>query len=107
MPIELTKDNFDKTIEEADIPVLVDFWAPWCGPCRVIAPYLEEITKEYKGKIKVCKVNVDQVPEIATRFQIMSIPALMIFSQGKVLETKLGSLPKQEIIKFIIPHLKG
>lgn len=105
MPVDVTADNFDKEVNSSDIPVLVDFWATWCAPCRMVAPHIEEIAKEYQGKIKVCKVNVDEAPEIASRYQIMSIPTLMIFSQGKILEKKVGSLSKSEIEKLITPYI--
>lgn len=105
MVIEVTGENFDKEVNNSDIPVLVDFWASWCAPCRMIAPYIEEVGKEYQGKIKVCKVNVDEAGEIASRYQIMSIPTLMVFSQGKILEKKVGSLSKKEIENLISPYI--
>ena len=88
--IVITKDNFTKEVLESDIPVLVDFWATWCGPCRMIAPFIEEIAKEYDGKIKVGKINVDDEGELAVKFGIMSIPTVMVIKDGNVVNTAVG-----------------
>ncbi len=95
--IVLTKDSFKKEVLESEIPVLVDFWATWCGPCRMLAPIIEEIAKEYEGKIKVGKVNVDEENELAASYQIASIPTLILFKNGKAVKTSLGYKPKAEI----------
>jgi len=105
MEITLTADNFKNEVMESDIPALVDFWAPWCGPCQMIAPHLEELAKDYNGKLKVCKLNVDEAPDIATKYAIMSIPALMLFKKGQVMETKVGAMNKGELEKFIQPYI--
>ena len=105
MEITVTGKNFQEEIISSALPVLVDFWAPWCGPCKMIAPYLKEIAKEFDGKIKVGKINVDDAPELATQFSIMSIPALMIFKGGKVMEKTTGALSKEDLKKFISPYL--
>ena len=80
--VTLTKENFDKEVLESKIPVLVDFWATWCGPCRMLAPIIAEIAEENAGKIKVCKVDVDEQPDLASRFRISSIPTLLVFKDG-------------------------
>lgn len=100
MELNITKDNFEETVLKSDIPVLVDFWATWCGPCRMVAPIIEEIAKEYSGKIKVGKVNVDEESELAASFQISSIPTIMLFKDGKVADMKMGCRPKEEFIKM-------
>jgi len=105
MEVNLTVANFEQEVVKSQQPVLVDFWAPWCGPCRMIAPYLAEIAQENSGKIKVCKLNVDEAPEVATRFAIMSIPALMIFKGGKIMEKRVGAMGKVELQKFVNLHI--
>lgn len=95
--VELSSGNFAAEVEQSDIPVLVDFWAEWCNPCRMIAPFIDELAKAYNGKIKVGKVNVDSESELATRFNIVSIPTLIVFKDGKAVQQKVGALPKQSI----------
>lgn len=93
--------NFESEVLQSLTPVLVDFWAPWCGPCKMIGPSIDELGKELDGKIKVCKLNVDEAQEIAVQFGVMSIPALLLFKQGKVVTQTIGALPKKEIENFI------
>lgn len=100
MELNITKSNFEETVLKSDIPVLVDFWATWCGPCRMVAPIIEEIAEEYSGKIKVGKVNVDEEDELAASFQISSIPTIMLFKDGRVIDMKMGYRPKEEFIKM-------
>jgi thioredoxin len=105
MEVRLTKDNFDSEVIASTLPVLVDFWAPWCGPCKAISPHIEELAKKYRGRLKVCKLNVDEVPDLATKYMVMSIPTLMIFKDGKVMEKKVGSMDKRELEKLIRPYI--
>ena len=95
--LTITEQNFDEEVMRSDIPVLVDFWATWCGPCRMLAPIIEEIAKEYAGKVKVGKVNVDEQRELALQFGVSSIPTVMVFQNGEVKETSVGYRPKEEI----------
>ena len=90
-------DNFDKDITESNILVLVDFWAEWCGPCKQIGPILEEIAIEYASKIKVLKINIDENPQTPQKYGVRGIPTLMLFKEGKMIDTKVGSLPKSTL----------
>ena len=105
MASEVKQANFETEVLKADKPVLVDFWAEWCGPCKMLAPTLDEISQEYGDKIKVLKVDVDQNNELASQYGIMSIPALLIFKDGKVMDKKMGALPKADIEKFIAAYI--
>ena len=100
-PIALTDDNFEKEVLKSETPVLVDFWAGWCGPCLTIAPSVEEIASEYQGKIKVGKVDVDQNRGTAAAYGIRSIPTLLIFKNGKVVDSLIGAVPKNSILELI------
>lgn len=99
--MELSDASFDNEVIKSDLPVLVDFWAPWCGPCRAVAPIVEEISSAYEGKIKVGKVNVDENPSITMKFGIRSIPTLLVFKGGEAVEQIIGAVPKGEIEKAL------
>ena len=105
MEITLTKTNFEAEVLKSDKPVLVDFWAPWCGPCRMLAPVLAEVAAEKGDKIKVGKVNVDENPELAAQYGISGIPAMLLFKDGKVAGTSVGFKPKAELESFIATHV--
>ncbi|MGN1348449.1 MAG: thioredoxin [Acutalibacteraceae bacterium] len=99
--IVLTNDNFEEEVLKSDIPVLVDFWATWCGPCKMVAPVVAEIAEENAGKIKVGKVNVDEQPELTSAFKISSIPTLMVFKGGKITAMEVGYRDKEDIEALI------
>jgi len=94
---ELTSATFDAEVLQSDVPVLVDFWAPWCGPCRMMGPIVDAVAEKYAGRVKVCKVNVDEAGDIAGKFGIRSIPTLIIFKGGQQAETVVGALPEVEL----------
>ena len=99
--LELTKDNFKKEVLDSDKPVLVDFWATWCMPCKMIAPIVNEISNEYNGKCKVAKLNIDDAMEIATRFGVMNIPTIILFKDGKEFTRIVGVASKEDILRKI------
>lgn len=93
-PIEITDANFEQEVLKSDIPVLIDFWAVWCGPCKMIAPHIEALANEYEGKAKIGKIDVDSYPDLATQYGIRSIPTILIFRDGKVVDQIVGGYPK-------------
>ena len=96
-PVEIQESNFDTVVLQSTTPVLVDFWAAWCGPCRMVAPLVEELAEEYDGKVTFAKVDVDQSPQVAGKYGIMSIPTLIIFKNGKPVSNIVGFRPKAEV----------
>ncbi|MDR1748292.1 MAG: thioredoxin [Spirochaetaceae bacterium] len=103
--VTLTSANFDTEVLKSPIPVLVDFWADWCMPCKMIAPVIEEVANAYKTKAKVGKVNVDQQRELASKYGISSIPSLLIFKDGKLVKQQTGAVPRSDIEALLKPYL--
>lgn len=99
--VKITKDNFTSEVLKCDIPVLLDFWAEWCGPCRMLSPIVEEIAEEYDGRIKVGKVNVDEEPELSSVFNVSSIPLLVVLDHGKAVQSSVGYVPKEKVLELL------
>jgi len=104
-PIEVTDKTFDELVLKAQVPTAVDFWAVWCGPCKMIAPVLEEIAQEYSGKLQVAKLDVDQNGASAMQYGVMSIPTLILFKGGQPVERIIGFMPKEKLLSKLDPHL--
>ena len=97
----LNEKNFEEEVLNSSIPVLVDFWATWCGPCRMLAPVIEEIANEYEGVAKVCKLNVDEAPKLAAKYGVMSIPTVIVFKNGEVADKSVGFVPKENLTAML------
>ena len=95
--IQLTDDTFKQEVLKSALPVLVDFWAPWCGPCKMLGPVIEELAKEYEGKVKICKLNTDEAPNSASEYRISAIPTVLLFKGGKLVQELVGLQPKEEL----------
>ena len=103
--VTITVDNFEQEVAQSDIPVLIDFWADWCMPCKMVEPVVAEIAEAYDGKLKVGKIDVDAQSDLASRFNIMSIPALMVFKDGEVVAQRVGAMPRPAIEKLFQDHI--
>jgi len=103
--LTFTDGAFEEEVLKADVPVLVDFWAPWCGPCKAMGPTVDALAAEYTGKIKVGKMNTDENPTTPMRYQIRGIPTLLLFKGGRVVEQRVGAMPKKDLIKMLDPHV--
>jgi thioredoxin 1 len=105
MKVEITTENFEQEVLQSDVPVLVDFWAEWCMPCKMIAPVLDEMSEEYDGKLKIGKLNVDEQGDLAARYNVVSIPTLMVFKGGEVAGQQIGAAPRDRLEKLVEPHM--
>jgi thioredoxin 1 len=103
--VTITNDNFESEILKSETPVLVDFWAPWCGPCRMVAPVLDDLAEEMDGKVRIAKLNVDEQQDIAFKYQVSSIPTFILFKQGKVADRAMGAMPKTAFQNFLDRNL--
>ncbi|HQP09756.1 MAG TPA: thioredoxin [Candidatus Omnitrophota bacterium] len=103
--LHVTSENFNEEVINSDLPVLVDFWAEWCGPCRMIGPVIEEISKDLQGTLKVAKVNVDEAQDIAGQYRIMSIPTMLLFKGGEIVTQVVGAMSKEQLLAKIKPKM--
>ncbi len=105
MKVEITTDNFEQEVLQSDVPVLVDFWAEWCMPCKMVAPVLEEMSKDYEGKLKIGELDVDSQADLAARYNVVSIPTLMVFKGGEVVDQQIGAAPRDRLEKLVQAHM--
>jgi thioredoxin 1 len=104
-PVTITDQNFEEEVSKSNIPVLIDFWAVWCGPCRAIAPIVEQLAAEYDGKLKIGKLDVDENPDTAVKYGVRSIPTLLIFKNGQLVDTIIGAVQKHVLVQKITPYI--
>ena len=104
-PVTITDQNFEAEVLKSSTPVLIDFWAVWCGPCRAIAPVVEQLASEYEGKVKIGKLDVDENPDTAVKYGVRSIPTLLVFKNGQVVDTIIGAVQKNVIVQKITPYI--
>lgn len=105
-PVEITDANFDQEVLKSELPVLIDFWAVWCGPCKMIAPVIEELANEFEGKLKVGKLDIDNNQQVSVKYGIRSIPTLLIFKEGQIVDQLVGAVPKSAIVAKLNTHIK-
>ncbi|GAB6088722.1 thioredoxin [Spirochaeta dissipatitropha] len=105
MEVEVTKENFEAEVLASSVPVLVDFWADWCMPCKMLGPVLEELAKEYSGRLKIAKIDVDSQSSLASEYEVVSIPTLLLFKDGGEVERHVGAAPKTTLIEIVTPYL--
>jgi thioredoxin 1 len=103
--LNITDSGFEQEVLNSDVPVLVDFWAPWCGPCKAMSPTVDAVASELAGKIKIGKMNTDDNPATPMRYQVRGIPTLLLFKGGKVIDQRVGAMPKAELLKMLAPHV--
>ncbi|MDG6895749.1 thioredoxin [Volucribacter amazonae] len=103
--LHISDASFEQDVLRSDVPVLLDFWAPWCGPCKMIAPVLDDLATEFGDKVKIAKINIDENEQVAAQFGVRSIPTLMLFKEGKAVATQVGALPKSQLATFVEQHI--
>lgn len=103
--LHISDASFEQEVLRSEVPVLLDFWAPWCGPCKMIAPVLDELATEFGDKVKIAKINIDENEQVAAQFGVRSIPTLMLFKEGKSVATQVGALPKSQLAAFVQQHI--
>lgn len=105
-PVHVTDDGFENTVLKSELPTVVDFWAPWCGPCRMVAPVLDKLAKEYAGKLLIAKVNTDENPQWSQKYNVQGIPTMLFFSNGKIIHRQVGALPEPILREVVIQFLE-
>ena len=106
MKVEITTENFEQEVLQSDVPVLVDFWADWCMPCKMVEPVLDEMSEEYDGKLKIARLNVDEQGDIAARYNVVSIPTLLLFKDGEIAGQQIGAAPRDRLDKLVQAHME-